>query len=177
MTSCRWGLDKILIIAVLTSASASTQTTILPTTRVEPLDGARTARSRSTSARIHPRYLTPSASTIWMCIISIVCFVDAELRSSTSILEDSVTATGFGIAFYYGLTGFACTWYFRHELRQSARNFFYVGLLPLLGGLILFAILGYSVYLQTELGQLQQLAVRHLDGARDRDRRRSSSGS
>jgi hypothetical protein len=57
-----------------------------------------------------------------------------------------VTSTGFGIAFYYGLTGFACTWFFRKQLFQSARNFFLVGLLPLLGGIILFAVLGDSAY-------------------------------
>jgi len=142
-----WGLDKILIIAVLTSASASTQTTILPTTRASLSMAAHGAIPKH-FGRIHPRFLTPSASTIWMCILSIICFVTLNALSS-SILEDSVTATGFGIAFYYGLTGLACTWFFRKELRNSAYNFFYVGLLPLIGGIILFAILGYSVYLQT----------------------------
>ena len=88
--------DKILIIAVLTSASASTQTTILPTT----------ARCRMAAhgafpkyfARIHPRYLTPGVSTIWMAAVSIACFVFLNSVSS-NILGDSVTATGFGIAF------------------------------------------------------------------------------
>ena len=56
------------------------------------------------------------------------------------------TATGFGIAFYYGLTGLACPWFFRHELFKSARNLILVGLLPLLGGIILLAILGDSGY-------------------------------
>ena len=65
---------------------------------------------------------------------------------SSNILEDSVTSTGFGIAFYYGLTGVACTWFFRKQLFQSFRNFFLVGLLPLPGGIILFAILGDSAY-------------------------------
>ncbi len=142
-----WGLDKLLIIAVLTSASASTQTTILPTTRASLSMAAHGAIPKH-FGRIHPRFLTPSASTIWMCILSIICFVTLNSLSS-SILEDSVTATGFGIAFYYGLTGFACTWYFRRELRNGARNLFYVGLMPLLGGIFLFGILGYSVYLQT----------------------------
>jgi len=136
-----------LIIAVLTSASASTQTTILPTTRASLSMAAHGAIPKY-FGRIHPRFLTPSASTIWMCILSIICFVTLNSLSS-SILEDSVTATGFGIAFYYGLTGFACTWYFRHELGKNWRNLCYVGLLPLIGGIILFAILGYSVDLQT----------------------------
>ncbi len=141
-------LDKLLIIAVLTSASASTQTTILPTTRATLSMAAHGAIPKH-FARIHPRYLTPGVSTIWMCVVSIACFVYLNSVSS-NILGDSVTATGFGIAFYYGLTGLACTWYFRHELRKSARNLVYVGILPLAGGLILFTLLGYDIYQQTD---------------------------
>jgi amino acid transporter len=136
--------DKLLIIAVLTSASASTQTTILPTTR-STLSMASHGALPKYFARIHPRFLTPSTSTIWMCGASIGVFVLLNSVSS-NILGDSVTATGFGIAFYYGLTGLACPWFFRHELFKSARNAFLVGLLPLLGGIILFAILGDSAY-------------------------------
>ena len=136
--------DKLLIIAVLTSASASTQTTILPTTRAT-LSMASHGALPKAFARIQPRYLTPGVGTIWMCAVSIAVFVVLNTVSS-NILEDSVTATGFGIAFYYGLTGLACTWFFRRELFKSARNFFLVGLLPLLGGLILFAVLGDSGY-------------------------------
>jgi amino acid transporter len=140
-----WGLDKFLIIAVLTSASASTQTTILPTTRATLSMSAHGAIPKH-FARIHPRYLTPSASTIWMGVVSIACFVVLNSVSS-NIIGDSVTATGYGIAFYYGLTGFACFWFFRRELRRSWRNLVYVGLFPLLGGLVLFGMLGYDLYL------------------------------
>jgi hypothetical protein len=41
------------------------------------------------------------------------------------------------IAFYYGITGFACPIYYRRELFKSTRNAIMVGLAPLLGGLIL----------------------------------------
>ena len=95
-------LDKVLIIAVLTSASASTQTTILPATR-QALSMAAHGAFPKHFARINPKYLTPGVSTIWMCAISIACFVTLNSVSS-SILEDSVTATGLGIAFYYALT-------------------------------------------------------------------------
>jgi amino acid transporter len=146
-----WHLDKLLIIAVLTSASASTQTTILPTTRATLAMAAHGAIPKH-FARIHPRFLTPSTSTIWMAVVSIGCFVTLNSVSS-NILGDSVTATGLGIAFYYGLTGFACFWYFRRELKKGLRNLVYVGLLPLVGGIVLFAILGYDVYLQTDPSQ------------------------
>ena len=64
----------------------------------------------------------------------------ALLLLSESVLADSLTAIGFPICFYYGFTGVACGWYFRHELGKSARNFLLLGLGPLLGGLMLFGI-------------------------------------
>ena len=56
------------------------------------------------------------------------------------MLEDSLTAIGFPICFYYGFTGVACGWYYRHDLMESARNFLLLGLGPLIGGLMLFGI-------------------------------------
>jgi hypothetical protein len=56
------------------------------------------------------------------------------------VLSDSITGIGFLIAFYYGLTGFACTIYFRKELLKSPKNFFMGGVAPFLGGSILMAI-------------------------------------
>ena len=47
---------------------------------------------------------------------------------------------GIPVCFYYGSTGFASFWYYRRELFDSARKFIFVGLLPLLGGLIMYAI-------------------------------------
>ena len=49
---------KFLIVAVLTSASASTQTTILPTARTT-LSMAHWRAIPSVIGRIHPRFLTP----------------------------------------------------------------------------------------------------------------------
>jgi hypothetical protein len=50
------------------------------------------------------------------------------------------------IAFYYGLTGFACAWYYRKDLTSSARSLWMRGILPALGGVMLFAALAKSVY-------------------------------
>jgi amino acid transporter len=131
-------LDKLLIIAVLTSASASTQTTILPTARTT-LSMAHWKAVTSLLLRVHKRYLTPTVSTLGFGLLSIIITV-VLLLLSNSVLEDSLTAIGFPICFYYGFTGVACGWYFRHELGSSARNFLLLGLGPLLGGLMLFGI-------------------------------------
>ena len=131
-------LDKILIIAVLTSAAASTQTTILPTARTS-LSMARVGAMPARLGEVHPRFLTPHVSTILMGTLSIVWYVGLTIVSE-NILFDSIAALGLMIAFYYGLTGFACTIYYRRELLRSVKTFLLIGVGPTLGGLILAAI-------------------------------------
>ena len=132
--------DKLLIIAVLTSASASTQTTILPTARTT-LSMARWGAVPKVIGRIHPRYLTPTVSTIGMGLLSIVWTVFlVALNPAQDVLGDSISGLGFAILFYYGFTGLASAWYFRHELRRSARNLFLAGLVPLLGAGMMAAV-------------------------------------
>jgi amino acid transporter len=127
--------DKLPLIAVLTSAAASTQTTILPTARTS-LSMAYAGAAPKRFGNIHPRYLTPSTSTIWMGVLSIAWYVGLTIVSE-DILFDSIAALGLMIAFYYGITGFACPIYYRRELFKSAKSAILVGLAPLLGGLIL----------------------------------------
>ena len=128
-------LDKILIIAVLTSASASTQTTILPTARTT-LSMARFGAIPKIFGRIHPRYLTPDVSTLVMGAVSLVWTL-VIINKSQNVLNDSITGIGFGIAFYYGFTGFACVVFYRKELFKSVKNFIMVGVAPFLGGAML----------------------------------------
>jgi amino acid transporter len=127
--------DKLLIIAVLTSASASTQTTILPTARTSLSMAAHGAIPRR-FANIHPRYLTPSTSTIYMGVLSIIWYVGLTIVSE-SILFASIAGLGLMIAFYYALTGYACPLYYRHHLTKSVKNFVFIGVSPLIGALIL----------------------------------------
>ncbi len=135
--------DKIVIIAVLTSAAASTQTTILPTARTS-LSMARAGAMPESLGLIHPRYLTPHVSTILMGVFSVVWYVGLTIVSE-NILYDSIAALGLMIAFYYGITGFACAIYYRRELFKSAKNFLFVGVAPVLGGAILTWVLIKSI--------------------------------
>jgi amino acid transporter len=129
--------DKLLIIAVLTSASASTQTTILPTARTT-LSMAKWGAIPEVFGRIHPRYLTPTVSTLGMGALSIVwTALIVGFDSSQNVLNDSITALGFAVCFYYGFTGLACGWYFRRELFKSVRGFVLAGLMPVLGGVMM----------------------------------------
>jgi amino acid transporter len=136
-------LDKILIIAVLTSAAASTQTTILPTARTSLSMAYAKAMPRKL-AEIHPRYLTPAFSTILMGVLSVAWYVLLTIVSE-NILADSLAALGLMIAFYYGLTGIACTIYYRRQL-GSVKHFVLIGIAPTLGGLVLLAVFVKSAY-------------------------------
>jgi amino acid transporter len=131
-------LARLLILMVLTSASASTQTTILPTARTT-LSMATYKAIPQAFAKIHPRYLTPTVSTIVMGVISIILYIPMNYFAGGYAIGDAVTAIGLYIAFYYGLTAFSCVWYYRSVLTSSARNLWMKGILPLLGGLIMYA--------------------------------------
>jgi amino acid transporter len=136
-------LDKLLIIAVLTSASASCQTTILPATR-SALSMAAKRAAPKTFATVHPNFLTPSTATIWMGVISVIWYIGLKLISD-DVLYDAVAGLGMMIAFYYGITGFACPVYFRRELHKRPRPFILTGIAPAVGGLVLFWALYKSI--------------------------------
>ena len=55
--------------------------------------------------------------------------------ASERVLTDTIYSLGIMICFYYGLTAFACIWYFRHELFDDAYSVVFKLLFPLLGGL------------------------------------------
>jgi amino acid transporter len=136
------GWVKVLLFMVLTSAAASTLTTILPTARTSLSMAAYRAVPHD-FARIHPKYRTPTWSTVVMGLVSII-FYAALTFVSNDVLGDSIASIGLMIAFYYGITGFAAIWFFRHDLMNSPRDLLKKGIFPLLGGLMLLAAFGES---------------------------------
>jgi amino acid transporter len=137
-------LSRLLFLMILSSAAASTQTTILPTARTTLSMAAYKALPQS-FAKISPRFLTPTVSTIVMGIISIALYIPLNYISGGNPIADAVTAIGLYIAFYYGLTGFSSVWYYRKTLFQSQRNLWMRGILPLLGGLIMYVAGGIAL--------------------------------
>ena len=133
----------LLAASILTSASASTQTTILPTARTTLSMGVYKALPAS-FAKIHRKYLTPTTATIVMGAVSILFYVLFTLVSP-NLLSALIGSVGLMIAFYYGLTGFACTWFYRKDLTKSVRDLVMRGIVPLLGGIILLVIFVYGL--------------------------------
>ena len=100
-------------------------------------------------SHIHGRYLTPTWSTIGMGVVS-AAFYLLMPAISPNILLALIGAIGLQIAFYYGLTGIACAWYYRRSLFQSVRHFVMRGVVPLAGGLFLFVMFVYATKIYGE---------------------------
>jgi amino acid transporter len=137
-------LSRLLILMVLSSAAASTQTTILPAARTALSMAAYRALPQQ-FARVSPRYLTPTVSTIVVGAASVALYIPLNFISGGNPIADAVAAIGLYIAFYYGLTALSCAWYYRSTLTSSARNLWMRGILPLLGGAIMYAAGIYSL--------------------------------
>ncbi len=130
----------LLVLAIVTSGLASTQTTILPASRTS-LSMATAGAFPKAFARIHPKFDTPDFSTIVIGVVATVWYIGASIISE-NFLFDSLSALSLMIAFYYALTGIACAIYWRRELGRSIGNFLMIGAGPVIGALIL----GYLLY-------------------------------
>lgn len=128
--------NKILIFTVLTASAASTQTTILPCSRTLFSMAHHQAVPKSLG-RVHSEYMTPDVATILTGGAAIVWYVGLTIISQ-NVLSAAISALGLMIAFYYGLTGFACAIYYRHELFESIKSFLLMGVAPTAGGILLF---------------------------------------
>ena len=137
------GWSWVVLLAVSTSAIASTQTTIIPASRTGLSMARRLAMPRAL-AHIHPRFRTPDVSTWTVAAIAIVWYLVVDALSENALF-DSLTALSLLIAFYYGLTGIACAIYYRRELTKSVKNFLLIGVGPVVGAILLFWLLVESI--------------------------------
>lgn len=127
---------KLLAFTVLVSAVSAMMTTILPTAR-GTLSMAVYRAIPKRFAVVHPKYMTPSFSTLMMGVVSIALFLGLSLVSD-NVLQDTVASTSLAIAFYYGMTGWSAVWYFRKQsFRNGPKMLFNKFIFPLLGAVIL----------------------------------------
>jgi amino acid transporter len=145
-------LAQLLVLMVLTSAAASTLTTILPTARTT-LAMSSYGGIPKVFARIHPRFLTPTWATTGMGLLSIAFFV-VMTAVSTNVLGDTISSLGLMIAFYYGLTGITCVWWYRKDIARGGRDLVVKGIMPFIGGtvLLIFFVYGAKQYWSKSYG-------------------------
>lgn len=128
-------LGSIVLLAVVVSALASTQTTILPAARTS-LSMARAEAMPAALGEVSSRFFTPVVSTVTIGVLAVAWYLPSKLISE-NFLFDSLSALALMIAFYYAFTGIACAVYYRRELTKSAKNFLFVGVAPVIGAVLL----------------------------------------
>lgn len=131
-------LAFLVSLAVLTSSASSLQSTFVSPARTLLAMGHYGALSPRFAA-VSPRFFTPGYATIASSIVASGFYVVMRVLSEDA-LWDTITALGMMICFYYGLTAFACVWYFRKQWFDSARLFFFTLFCPLIGGVILLVL-------------------------------------
>ncbi|AMB59647.1 APC family permease [Microterricola viridarii] len=131
-------LAVLVSLAVLTSSASSLQSTFVSPARTLLAMGHYGALSPK-FAKVSPRFFTPGYATIVSAVVASVFYAVMRFISE-NVLWDTITALGMMICFYYGITAFACVWYFRKQWTNSVREFFFTLLAPLVGGVILAVI-------------------------------------
>ncbi|MGH3952163.1 MAG: APC family permease, partial [Pseudonocardiaceae bacterium] len=129
------GMAILLFLAVLASSASSLQTTFIPPSRTMLAMAAYQAAPRRFT-EVHPRFRSPSFATLFSGVGTGIFYTVLTLVSE-NVLIDTIYALGLMISFYYGLTAFACVWYFRKELTASFRDFVFKGLFPGIGAILL----------------------------------------
>ncbi|MEJ1154978.1 APC family permease [Microbacterium marmarense] len=133
----------LVSLAVLTSSASSLQSTFVGPARTLLAMGHYGALPKK-FAQISPRFFTPGYATVVSAIVASAFYTVMRLISE-NVLWDTITALGMMICFYYGITAFACVWYFRKQWLDSTRNIFFTLLFPLLGGAILAALFAITL--------------------------------
>jgi amino acid transporter len=128
-------LAILMSIAVLSSSAASLQSTAVSPARTLLAMGHYGALP-ARFARVSPRFMTPGYSTIVSAVVASVFYAVMRFISE-DVLWDTITTLGMMICFYYGITAFACVWFFRKKWFASVRNAFFTLVCPLVGGAIL----------------------------------------
>lgn len=141
-------IASLAVLALLTSTAAVLQASILPVVRVA-FSMSRDGVLGPTWTKIHPRYGTPWLGTIIVSGATVaITLASVFLKSLNDIVLAGVIAAGVLLSLFYALAGVACTVYYRDRVLRSAREFFVVGVIPIVSSLSLF---GLAIYLEQDL--------------------------
>lgn len=144
-------LAYLMVLAVLSSTVATTQTTLLPSSRLT-YSMSRDGVFPRAFGNIHKSWKTPWVGTLISSFLAVavivlqLVFVD----SVGTVFGNLILDIGVLVALYYGITGIACAWAFRKVLLTSVSRFIFAGVLPFLGGLALLLI-AYAVIVPSSL--------------------------
>ncbi|MGC0207711.1 APC family permease [Streptomyces levis] len=134
------------LVALMFSAVASVQATLIPTARGLLAMG----RDRTMGplwTRVHPRYGTPAAGTVVVTAVgALIAGCAVAIPRLSDMLLAAVNAIGLIVALYYGLTALACAVRFRSARHRGPREALLAVGVPAASGLVLLGLGGYLGY-------------------------------
>jgi amino acid transporter len=152
----------IAVIAVMLSTIGTLETTILQFTRTMYAKG-RDGILHVRYAHLHAAWKTPWKATLVIAAIGTLLLICSAFFSNVNAIIDlSVKAIGFQIAFYYGLTSFACAFRFRKKAFKTLSNFIFVFCWPIISGLfmiLIFAICAITLDWKTTVFSIGSMAL------------------
>ncbi|WP_353946231.1 APC family permease [Streptomyces sp. HUAS MG91] len=132
------------LLALLFSAVASLQSSVIPTAR-GLLAMGRDRTMGQVWTKVSPRYGSPAIGTVLVTSISAaVALLALAIPKLNEMILAAVNSIGLVVALYYGLTALACAVRFRAMLRTAPREALRAVVAPGLSGV---ALLGIGVYL------------------------------
>ncbi len=137
--------SQLAVLAVMLSTIGTLETTILQFTRTMFAKG-RDGTFHMRYAQLHAQWQTPWLATLLITVLGLVLLLLSSFSSSIgTILKDSINAIGFQVAYYYGMAGFACAWYYRKNALRSASHLLFQVLWPAGSALFLWVIVLVSL--------------------------------
>jgi amino acid transporter len=131
-------LWHLLILMVLTSAAASTETTVLTLGRTM-LSMGRQGALPPAFGSISRKYLSPKLGTVATGVAGALVYIVLNFASHGNVILDAVSSCALMISFYYGLTGVTAAWAYRHDWRRSPTDLWLRVVFPAIGGIVLLA--------------------------------------
>jgi amino acid transporter len=149
-----WG--RIALLAALLSTVGTLETQITQSARLLFSMG-RDRVIYHGFEEIHPRFKTPWLAGWVVTGLGLVLMVLSSASASIgALMESLISAIGVMVAFYYGLSGLACAWYYRRTLGKSRKTLVTQGLWPVASAVFLLVLaamqlpqLGLTVALYT----------------------------
>ncbi len=128
---------KLIVVAVLLSTVATLETQLIQVTRTMFSMG-RDGTLAKKFGTVHTKYKTPVFATMTITVVGIGLFIGSQFIGSIGkIMTDAIAAIGVQISVYYALAGFSVVVLFRKMIFKSVKNFIFMGLWPLIGGVFM----------------------------------------
>lgn len=149
-----WG--QIAVLAVLLSTVGTIETQMTQCARTLFSMG-RDRVIHHKFAEIHPRFETPWLASLVVTVLALFLLIlSSSSESIGAVMESLVSAIGVMVSFYYGMTGLACAYYYRKQLKHNSNVLLMKGIFPVTSAIFLLILaamqlptLGWSVGLYT----------------------------